>query len=59
LHGANLKSATGLTVKQVKSAKNWTEAFYSAEFLKQLGLPANHNDQLEVKLSQEQFCQSQ
>ena len=56
LHGANLKNATGLSAKQVKAAKNWTEAFYSAEMLQQLGLPANHNEQLEVSLSQEKFC---
>ena len=59
LYGANLKSATGLSAKQVKAAKNWTEAFYGTEFLQQLGLPANHNEQLEVKLSQDKFCQSE
>jgi uncharacterized protein YjbI with pentapeptide repeats len=57
LYGANLVSATGLDAKKVKSALHWTEAFYSADLLQRLGLPANHNEQLEVQLSQEKFCQ--
>jgi uncharacterized protein YjbI with pentapeptide repeats len=56
LHGANLEFAFGLTAKQIKTARNWKEAFYSADMLHQLKLPASHNEHLEVLLSRETLC---
>ena len=38
LKGANLKDAKGLTVEQIKSAHNWSEATFDAELMTALGL---------------------
>ncbi len=46
LSGANLQGAMGLTASQVKAANHWKLAFYSDDFLTELGLPADHNKML-------------
>jgi uncharacterized protein YjbI with pentapeptide repeats len=50
LKGAELQGATGLSVSQIKAAKNWEMAFYDQYFLKELGLPADHNEKVKKKL---------
>ncbi len=52
LRGANLADADGLTAPQVKPAKNWELAFYSDDFLRKLGLPSDHNGEVEKKLAE-------
>lgn len=62
LHGANLRwprgltlplrRTRGLTATQVKAAKNWELAFYSDEFLGELGLPPDHNERVKRKLTE-------
>ena len=57
LHAANLQGAIlgvakGLTASQVKDAKNWELAFYTKAFLKDLGLPPDHNKTLPDKLAE-------
>ncbi len=62
LSGANLQGAdlryplTGktpdLTASQVRAAYNWELAFYSKDFLKQLGLPPDHNERVKEKLAE-------
>ncbi|MFB3073763.1 MAG: pentapeptide repeat-containing protein [Candidatus Methylomirabilales bacterium] len=52
LKGVNLQSATNLTAADVNRAENWELAFYSDDFLKQLGLPPDHNERLEKKLAE-------
>ncbi len=57
LRGANLQQADfrggkGLTAIQVKAAKKWELAFYSKDFLKELGLPPDHNKTLPDKLAE-------
>ncbi len=65
LSGANLQGAdlrgyssvfvtrtSGLTTSQVKAALNWELAFYSADFLKKLGLPPDHNERVKKKLAE-------
>ncbi|MCH7915277.1 MAG: pentapeptide repeat-containing protein, partial [Deltaproteobacteria bacterium] len=37
LQGTKLLTTRGLTARQVKAAKNWELAFYSDDFLKELG----------------------
>jgi hypothetical protein len=49
LKGVNLQSATNLTASDVKRAENWELAFYSDDFLKQLGLPPNQKGRLRRK----------
>ncbi len=49
LQGADLRGAKGLFASQVKIARNWGLAFYSKDFLKELGLPPNHNERLKRK----------
>ena len=44
LTGANFSSAEGITVEQVKRAKNWDKARYSPDFRKLLGLPPLKGD---------------
>ncbi len=51
LQGANLQGTAGLTAIQVKAASNWDTAFYSDDFLTELGLPADHNQMLCSRLS--------
>ena len=52
LQGTKLVTTRGLTARQVKSAKNWELAFYSDDFLKELGLPPNHNESVEKELAE-------
>ncbi len=57
LGGANLQGAILLEVKavtasQIKRATNWRLAFYSDDFLAELGLPADHNETVEKKLAE-------
>ncbi len=52
LQGAYLREAEGLTASQVKTARNWELAFYSKDFLKELGLKPDHNERLEKKLAE-------
>ncbi len=61
IQGANLQKAdlqeadlrgASLTASQVKVAKNWKLAFYRKEFLKELGLPPDHNERLTKKLAE-------
>jgi len=52
LQGAKLLTTRGLTARQVKAAKNWELAFYSDDFLKELGLPPDHNERVERKLAE-------
>ena len=41
LRGANLKGASGLTIEQIKAARNWQEATFDDELMIQLGLKAD------------------
>jgi len=58
LQGANLGTdltfgiIRNLTAPQVKKAKNWELAFYDKDFLKELGLPPDHNETLYKKLAE-------
>ncbi len=52
LQEAYLADADGLTASQVKVAKNWKLAFYRKDFLKELGLPPDHNERLKEKLAE-------
>ncbi len=52
LREASLSGANGFTAPQVKQAKNWKMAFYSDDFLKELGLPSDHNKTLKKKLAE-------
>ena len=51
LQGAYLREVKGVTASQIKQARNWELAFYSDDFLKELDLPADHNETLEEKLA--------
>ena len=46
-----IKETKGLTASQIKQAKNWELAFYNDDFLKELGLKADHNKKLRDKLA--------
>jgi uncharacterized protein YjbI with pentapeptide repeats len=50
LERADLQGATGLSASQIKAAKNWEMAFYDRGFLEVLGLPPDHNEELEKRL---------
>ena len=52
LQGTKLFTTRGLTARQVKAAKNWELAFYSDDFLKELGLPPDHNKRVEKELAE-------
>ncbi len=52
LQGADLRKAKGVTAFQIKQARNWQLAFYSDDFLKELGLPADHNETVKKKLAE-------
>ncbi len=52
LQGTKLLTTRGLTARQVKTAKNWVLAFYSDDFLKELGLPPDHNEWVEKELAE-------
>jgi hypothetical protein len=40
-----------LTTSQVKTAVNWESAFYSHDLLTELGLPADHNQMVCIRLA--------
>ncbi len=50
LQEAYLGGAEGLTASQVMAAYNWELAFYSDDFLKELGLKPDHNERVKKKL---------
>ena len=52
LQGTDLCKVKAVTASQIKKARNWQLAFYSDDFLKELGLPADHNETLEKKLAE-------
>ncbi len=52
LEGAVLGGAKGLNSTQVKTAVNWELAFYSKDFLKELGLSPDHNERVKKKLAE-------
>ncbi len=52
LQGTKLVTTRGLTARQVKAAKNWKLAFYSDDFLKELGLPPDHNERVGKELAE-------
>ncbi len=52
LQWANLSGAEGLTASQVRAAYNWELAFYSDDFLKELGLLPDHNERVKKKLAE-------
>ena len=53
LRGANLLGARGVSPDQVKSAKNWELAFYSADLLQALGLAPDHNEKLREEIEKD------
>ncbi len=46
---ADLRNAKGLEHSQIRSALNWGTAYYSQGILESLGLPPNHNEELQKK----------
>jgi len=52
LQGVNLRKVKGLTPFLIKVAKNWKLAFYRKDFLTELGLPPDHNEQVRKKLAE-------
>ena len=52
LQGADLREVEAVTASQIKRARNWQLAFYSVGFLRELDLPADHNETLEKKLAE-------
>ncbi len=52
LREADLSGAKGLIASEVKKARNWKLAFYSEDFLKELGLPPDHNKRVKKKLAE-------
>ncbi len=44
LTGAHLEGAYGLTIEQVKAARNWRQAHYDADFAAKLGLAGSQAD---------------
>ncbi len=52
LQGAVLGGAKALNSTQVKTAVNWELAFYSKDFLKELGLSPDHNERVKKKLAE-------
>ena len=50
LRGANLRDAEGLTLPQLRFARDWELAFYSGVMLEKLSLPYDHNDRVRGKL---------
>ena len=51
---ADFRHAIGLTLYSILPAKNWQLAFFDPQMLKQLGLPADHNEKLQKKMEAEQ-----
>ena len=54
LYGANLRRAEAITPAQLKTASNWKCAFYSGEFLADIQLPSDHNEELAKYLKESQ-----
>ncbi len=57
LFGANLREAylfevKAVTASQIKRATNWRLAFYSDDFLAELGLPTDHNETILKKFKE-------
>ncbi len=52
LQGATLDGAKALIASEVKIARNWELAFYSIDFLKELGLPRYHDERVKKKLAE-------
>jgi uncharacterized protein YjbI with pentapeptide repeats len=52
LMGANLFQAKGLSLTEVKTAKNWKLAFYDSKLRKKLMLPADHNEKVRIELKE-------
>ncbi len=52
LQGADLFEVEAVTASQIKRARNWQLAFYSVGFLRELGLPADHNETVKKKLAE-------
>ena len=50
LRGANLRDAEGLTLSQLRFARDWELAFYGDVMLEKLSLPYDHNDRVRGKL---------
>jgi hypothetical protein len=48
IEGTDLRKVA-VSHAQIKSAKNWDQAFYDREFLAELGLPPDHNERLAEK----------
>ena len=53
LRGADLRGVRGVSPDQVKSAKNWELAFYSADLLQALGLAPDHNEKLREEIEKD------
>ena len=51
LSKANLRGVKGLTVAQIKSAKNWMKAHYNEDILKMLNFSTDHNEILPTQVS--------
>jgi uncharacterized protein YjbI with pentapeptide repeats len=49
LSGADLIGASNITPAQIKSARNWRQALYTENLLKELGLPPDHNRKIQSK----------
>ncbi len=52
LQGADLLEVKAVTASQIKQARNWELAFYSVGFLRELGLPADHNETVKKRLAE-------
>ncbi len=52
LQGAILLEVKAVTASQIKQADNWGLALYSDGCLKELGLPADHNETVQKKLAE-------
>ena len=50
LRGAILRDVEGLTLSQLRFARDWDLAFYSEVMLGKLSLPYDHNDRVRGKL---------
>lgn len=52
LQGADLREVKAVTASQIKRARNWQLAFYSDDFVKELGLPTDHNETILKKFKE-------
>lgn len=53
LRFANLAFAAGIRPEQLQQAKGWREAYYDEDMLRELGLPEEHNRELEQRHREE------